>query len=659
MSLLVFLILIALVSILFTIPIHRKHIAAISLLFATFTISIFWGIQFISTGNPVEYKFTLGILGSTWIYVDALSLLFLALVHIAAITAFTFSKNYLSAYRQQKTAYELSLHYIAYLLLYFSMIGVVIFRDAGSFLLSWELMGITSFITIILEGEQRAKLKAAIQYLVQMHIGFFLLVAAFVVIEGKTNSFNFEALSAYFAENNNIPVFILFFLGFGLKAGFVPLHTWLPETHSIAPGNVSGYMSGAVIKMGIYGLMRVLSSLQSSLFEIGVALLLISIITGLFGIAMAAVQKDIKRLLAYSSIENIGIIGMGLSVGLLGKFWGNYTLTIAGFAGALIHTFNHSLFKSSLFFSAGLLTKAMHTQNMDKMGGAIKRMPYTAAFFLFGALGICALPPLNGFVSEFVLYNGFLTAMYDNNAISTVLMIAAIIALALIGGLSVMAFSKAFGIAFLGEPRTQAAANLHEVNPKAWIPLLIPFIIGIFPFVFIQLFCAISWQTFSIDYANAFAATQNFMSAYHKLFAVNCILLAVIAIIWFIRRKKLKQRKVEYKPTWGCGYTAITPKQQYTSASYVSDFELLTNPITRYKREMEPIAEDEIFPHPRTFKGKEHDIIRAQLVSRPTTWLSQRFFKLAIFQTGKLQHYVSYALLFMVLILILTYFNLM
>ncbi|MDR1055439.1 MAG: NADH-quinone oxidoreductase subunit E [Prevotellaceae bacterium] len=657
MFLLIFLLLIVLASVIFTVPIKYKHWVATGLLFAGIIASAFAAYRFLVTNSPDEARFTSGILGITQIYIDSLSILFLTLISIAAATAFLFSKNYLSHYIRQKKSAELSFHYIAYLLLYYSMVGVVIFRNAGSFLLSWELMGISSFIIIILEGEQKEKLKAAIQYLVQMHIGFFILVAAFVLVQSKTGSFSFEALSYYFADNKNLPVFLLFFLGFGIKAGFVPLHTWLPETHSIAPGNVSAYMSGAVIKMGIFGLIRVLSSLQNQLFEIGIILLFISIITGLFGIAMAAIQKDIKRLLAYSSIENIGIIGIGLSVGLLGKYWDNYALMIAGFAGALIHTFNHSLFKSSLFFSAGLLTKAVHTQNMDKMGGAIKRMPYTSAFFLFGALGICALPPLNGFVSEFIMYNGFFTAIHDNNPLTTVTIVGAIITLALIGGLSVMAFSKVFGIAFLGEPRSRTAADICEAPKAAWQPLLIPLVIGIFPFVFIKLFCKISWQTFSIDHANAFVVTQKFSMAYNHLVLINLVLIAIIGLIWFIRHNHLHRHTVRYKPTWGCGYTAITPQHQYTSASFVSDFEHLTNPITRYKREMKAIAETEIFPHPRTFEGKEHDVIRAQLVSRPVKWINKYFFRFAIFQTGKLQHYVLYALLFMILILILTYFN--
>jgi formate hydrogenlyase subunit 3/multisubunit Na+/H+ antiporter MnhD subunit len=566
----------------------------------------------------------------------------------------------LATHANHKTNGELSMHYIAYLLLYYSMIGVVIFRDAASFLFSWELMGISSFITLILEGEHKDKLKIAIQYIVQMHVAFFLLVAAFVALNAKTGSFGFDALETYLEHNNNMPIFILFFLGFGIKAGFVPLHTWLPEAHSAAPGNVSAYMSGAVIKMGIYGLMRVISSMQNHLLEIGIIFLIVSIITGLFGIIMANIQKDIKRLLAYSSIENIGIIGIGLAVSILGKLWNNNLLMLSGYAGALIHTFNHSLFKSSLFFSTGLLVKSTHTQNMDMMGGAIKRMPYTSAFFLFGLLGICALPPLNGFVSEFIMYNGFFTAISGNNSIMLVLMIISIITLVLIGGLSIMAFAKAFGIAFLGEPRSLAAANACENGKASYLPLLLPFLIGIFPYVFIEIFCKIAVQGLHFQYSGFYDIVQNIRLLYDKIFVVNIALMGFIAIIWYLRRLHLRRNKanVKYAPTWGCGYAAVTAKQQYTSASFVSDFEHLTNPLTRYKREMKNIAEDEIFPCQRSFKGREKDIIRTYLISRPVKYLNKHFFRLAIFQTGKLQHYVLHALLFMILIFILNSFKL-
>ena len=658
MQLLLCLVLIILFSVIFIIPPRGKQWFSTALLFGGVTLCVFAVVLFFKQGNPVTLEFTLGMLGTTQLYIDALSIFFLALISVAASTAFLFSGKYLQAYTGKKSNREISLHYISYLLLYFSMAGVVIFRDAGSFLFSWELMGISSFMIIILEGEIKEKLKAAIQYLVQMHIGFFLLVVAFVLVDSKTGEFGFQGLVPFFSGNNNLPLFILFFLGFGIKAGFFPLHTWLPETHSIAPGNVSAFMSGAVIKMGIYGLIRVLSSLQNHLLEVGGILLIISVITGLYGIAMAVIQKDIKRLLAYSSIENIGIIGIGLSTGLLGQYWNNYVLMVAGYTGALIHTFNHSLFKSALFFSAGLLSKAVHTQNMDKMGGVIKRMPKTSAFFLFGALGICALPPLNGFVSEFLLYNGFFTSIASADILVNSLMVVAIIALALIGGLSVMAFAKAFGVAFLGEPRSKAAADIREESKASWAALLVPFIIGIFPYVFIKVYYCIAEQVFAIDSVEGYMVMQDFVSIYNKLFIVNIVLLAVIALIYFVRRRVIRQHTIGYGPTWGCGYTAINAKLQYTSASFVSDFAHLTHPVTRYKREMKPIAEDEIFPKAREYEGESNDVVRMHLINRPAIWLNRRISRLAIFQTGKVQHYISYALLFMALIFVLTFFNL-
>lgn len=657
MVLLIILAIIALLLVVFIMPMRQKHIVPLAFLLPGLVVLTVSAYCFVKTGT-IRLTLYWGILGNAKIYIDALSVFFLLLINIAAITAFLFSKNYLANFASHKTGTEVSLHYLSYILLYFSMQGVVVFRDAGTFLCAWELMGISSFIIILLDGKYEEKRKAAIRYLVQMHIGFLFLVAAFALVDNKTIYWGFQGVTIFLANNDNLKLFALFFMGFGMKAGFVPLHSWLPDTYSATPGNVGGYMSGVVTKMGIYGLIRVLSGVQQNLFEIGIFLFGISVISGLFGIIMATIQKDIKRLLAYSSIENMGIIGIGLSLGVLGKYWDNNLLMYAGYTGALIHTFNHSLFKSVLFYSAGLVSKVARTQNMDKMGGVIKRMPYTSAFFLFGLLGICALPPLNGFVSEFILYNGLFTSIASSNAMVTVIMVTGIIVLALIGGLSVIAFSKAFGIAFLGKPRSHKTANIKEVSKAIWRPLLIPFVIGIFPFMFIKLFVLVTANLFTINHLDKVVILNYLTDGYEKLFLVNIILLALIGGLAYLRFRVLKKRSVTYKPTWGCGYTAGTVKQQYTSVSYVSDFEHLFHPLTRHKRQMKPIAKDEIFPQPRTFKSEGTDIVGAQLVNRPANWLKRRLFKMAVLQTGKLQHYVSYAVLFMVLIFVLTYFNL-
>ncbi|MDR0660889.1 MAG: NADH-quinone oxidoreductase subunit E [Prevotellaceae bacterium] len=638
-----------------------KYFYIATLIFSSVAISGYMALSSLLGGEIIQQRISILFFGNSVIALDKLSAFFILLVDVAIVVAIWYSYGYLKYHLTNKSSQQASLHYFSYALLYFSMIFALVLRDGYSFLLAWELMTIASFILVILDGQERKKLKAAISYLVQMHIGFFMFLAAFMLLKKSTGEMSFDALGSYFSSNPNFGLFLLFFLGFGMKAGFVPLHTWLPEVHPTAPGNVSGFMSGAIIKMGLYGLVRVISHLQADFFTISVFLLIVSIITGLFGICLAIVQKDIKRLLAYSSIENMGIIGIGLSLAILGKAYGNDLLTVYGFTGALLHAFNHSVFKSLLFFSAGSLSKATGTQNMELMGGAVKRMPYTSLFFLIGSVAICALPPFNGFISEFIIYSGAFDSLSGSSVGAVALLMSAIVSLALIGGLSIIVFSKAFGIAFLGEPRSRKAQATKEVGKSMLQPLIISSIlivaIGLFSMVFVRPLGDIAGECLKINYTNAFYETQGIAAVLSKVGLVCAIFIATVVLLYFIRKAIIARRTVKYGPTWGCGYTAPDSRQQYTSSSYVSDFAHLVNPVTRYKRDMKPIAEDEIFPVRRTFKGKEHDVLNSTLINKPLRWMNKWFFRLAIFQTGKIQHYILYALLFMILIFALSYFD--
>jgi len=277
-----------------------------------------------------------------------------------------------------------------------------------AFLIAWELMSLSSLMLVMFEHQKKDTLKAGLNYMVQMHVGVVLLSVAFIWAYFEEGSFDFLAIGSFFKENTNVWMFLLFFGGFGIKAGFIPLHSWLPHAHPAAPSHVSGVMSGVIVKMGIYGILRVALMLESNWILIGASLLVLSIATGLYGILNAAVHRDFKKMLAYCTIENIGIIGAGIGLFLLGKGTANPMLAIVGLSAALLHTLNHSLYKSLLFFSVGSVYQATHTRDMEKLGGLIGRMPQTAFCFLIGALAIGGLPPLNGFVSEFLLYNGFM-----------------------------------------------------------------------------------------------------------------------------------------------------------------------------------------------------------------------------------------------------------
>jgi len=436
----------------------------------------------------------------------------------------------------------MALHYFAFLWLHLSMLLVLMLRDALAFLIVWEIMSLSSFILVIFDSEKRETIKIGIQYLIQMHIGMAFIMLAFIGAYVQTGAaFSFNGLEAYFATHNPLGLFILFFIGFGIKAGFIPLHSWLPHAHPAAPSHVSGVMSGVMIKMGIYGILRVLTYIHHDYLYIGLLILCVSLFSGILGVTMAIVQHDFKKLLAYHSIENIGIIGMGIGLGMIGLGIHIPTLAILGFAGALLHVLNHSLFKSLLFYTAGSVYNQTHTRNIEKLGGLIKKMPKTALFFLLGALAICGLPPFNGFISEFLIYSGIFKSLHSGSLLTDVIFLFSFIGLAIIGGLAVFCFTKVFSIMFLGSARTDKVNNAREVEISMLIPnYLIGFMIisiGLLPALFIK---PLSWVV--AQFTGDTAALQQMIPVMNNISIASCIFFIFIGIIWMLRTWQQKNK---------------------------------------------------------------------------------------------------------------------
>jgi formate hydrogenlyase subunit 3/multisubunit Na+/H+ antiporter MnhD subunit len=540
------------------------------------------------------------------------------------------------------------------------MIMAVMIRDAIGFLIMWEIMALTSFILVIFDAEDRGIMKTGINYLIQMHVGFLLLLFAFLIVDRETGRMSFDALTPYFATHSNLKLFLIFFIGFGIKAGFIPFHTWLPQAHPAAPSHVSGIMSGVMIKMGIYGIVRVLMSVQSDLFIIGVIILAISLLSGLLGVMMAIMQHDLKKLLAYHSIENIGIIGIGLGLGVIGLATGNTALSILGFSGGLLHVLNHSLFKSLLFYNAGSVYLSTHTRNIEHLGGLMKKMPYTAILFLIGSLAICGLPPFNGFISEYLIYIGLFKSLGMASLYQSIIIIASIIGLALIGGLAIFCFNKAFGIAFLGEPRSENAAKAGEVsksmiNPQYIIIFFIVFI-GLASMYFVKPVFSLVSQSFKI---NDIPLTQiSLLDNLSRVSLTGGIFIILIIILLIYRYFHLKTKQIETGPTWGCGYTAGTSKHQYTATSYADNYVKLAKPVLNHHVVYNHINTDEIFPEKREFKTHSTDYFKKYLVDIPVNAFLFLLKKLAVMQTGQIQHYILYLFVYMLLLFLLSYFNL-
>jgi formate hydrogenlyase subunit 3/multisubunit Na+/H+ antiporter MnhD subunit len=409
--------------------------------------------------------------GNVPIRLDALSSWFVLVIDFTMITGAFYGFNYLKKYQDRRNA--LTLHYISLLLVHISLLGVCVVQNSFVFLLLWEILALSVFVLVIFDNNNPSTVKAGINYLVQSHISIVILMLGFVYYAINSGSYDFAAIKTYSSEQSSLAgtaLFILFFAGFALKAGFVPFHTWLPYAHPAAPSHVSGIMSGVVIKIGIFGILRMLLLIKADFMIVGYFILAISLISGVYGVMLAIIQHDLKRLLAYHSIENIGIIGIGIGVGCIGLGSVNKWMAILGFSGALLHTLNHSLFKSLLFYSAGNVLQSAHTVSIERLGGLIKKMPATSLLFLVGAIAICGLPPLNGFISEFVIYGGLYNWLYSAGVISQIAIIFALTGLVIIGGLAIMCFTKAFGIVFLGTNRS-GQTELEETGSMGLYPM--------------------------------------------------------------------------------------------------------------------------------------------------------------------------------------------
>jgi len=600
-----------------------------------------------------------GFLGTITFTLDSLSAFFILVTNFTVLTGLLYSNGYLNSYRSTKTPAQFALHYFSYCWLHLSMLCVLLLRDGTAFLIAWELMAVSSFMLILFEAEKRSTLKTAVNYLIQMHVGLVLLIIAFLLVEADTGKFGFDGLQIFFSRHANTPLFFLFFAGFAIKAGFIPFHTWLPEAHPAAPSHVSGVMSGVMIKMGIFGIVRILTVVQADAYLIGIIMMIIATFTGLYGIMMSIVQTDLKKLLAYSTIENVGIIGMGLGLGTLGIGAHNPALTILGFGGGLFHVLNHSLFKSLLFYSAGSVYKATHTRNIELLGGLVSKMPRTAALFLFGSMAICALPPLNGFISEILIYYGLFTGMQASSVFQTMSMMMTILALALIGGLALFGFSKAFGLTFLGSTRSHIHVEPNAVTPEMLFPKLliaaVILLIGLAPMLFLPPLLGMIGIQFHVSPE---PVVTPLIHALSKVSLMGIILILFVAGFLILRKSVLKPGKLAYGPTWGCGYTAGTARQQYTATSYAANFAELAHPVLHEKVEYTPIHEEDIFPDKRSFSLRPVDAFRSVL-DKITGYSMLALKKIARLQTGNIQHYILYAFLFMLVIFILLYLNIL
>jgi hydrogenase-4 component B len=636
-----------------------KGIVLFSAIVLNALLSGYFGLQTLA-GQSLEFSFPGSLVtGPVNLRLDALSGWFILIINFVFITGSFYGLFYMKAYQKQTN--NITLHSIAFILLHTALISLCAVQNSIVFLIAWEIMALSAFLTVIFEHEKMATLRAGMNYLIQSHVSILFLMFGFIWVALKTGSYDFNSLTAYTTQYpgaSGLVLFLCFFIAFAIKAGFVPFHTWLPYAHPAAPAHISGIMSGVIIKIGIFGILRMITLIKADYYTIGLVIIAFSVVSGLYGVMLAIVQHNLKKLLAYHSIENIGIIGMGIGIGCIGLGTGNYLLASLGFAGGLLHTLNHALFKSLLFYTAGNVYQATHTLHVDHLGGLIKKMPQTALLFLVAAIAISGIPPFNGFISEFIIYSGFYYWMQGSLIGPLMTIIFSVLALVMIGGLAMLCFTKAFGIVFLGNPRQKFDHEIKEVSFLQLLPLyLIAFFImfiGVFP----QLFMNALSQPVNIMTGTPPISEIPFPEKTADLLQPVTwgiwIFILISLAIFGLRKLAMQNRKVAVETTWGCGYVAPTEKLQYTAGSFVRPYSKLFRPFllsSKTEKEVEGI-----FPSGGSYETHIYDRIEKYLVDNPIAAYKSLLGRFLFLQNGRLQFYILYGIIFIVSVICIPLF---
>jgi formate hydrogenlyase subunit 3/multisubunit Na+/H+ antiporter MnhD subunit len=517
--------------------------------------------------------------GELALAIDPISAFFLLIVFGLSLLAALYGAGYLAHRRR------LGSSWLFFNLLVASMALVVMARNGVLFLVAWEGMALSSFFLVTFDDEQAQVRDAGWLYLIATHTGTAFLLGLFVALASATGSADFDqwrAAAALAPPPWAGLLFVLAIVGFGTKAGLVPFHVWLPEAHPAAPSHVSAVMSGAMIKMGIYGLLRALTFLGEPPPWFGVVLLFIGVVSALVGVLFALIQQDIKRLLAYSSVENVGLIAIGIGIGLIGHSYGLPAVAALGTAGALLHVLNHALFKGLLFLGVGAVAHETGTRQIDRLGGLLRRMPVTGACLLVGSAAIAALPPFNGFASEFLLYLASFRGVMALPGATGLLALAALVGLALAGGLAAACFLRLAGLALLGLPRAPEAAQAREPSAAMQASMatlaILCLLLGLLPVVPL----GILEDVVGGEVLPPAAALAG------PIPLVFALLLGLIVALAWARRRLLAGREVGAALTWDCGYERPTARMQYTASSFAEPIRELFVMLLPARRQVVP-----------------------------------------------------------------------
>jgi hydrogenase-4 component B len=555
------------------------------------------GLVAIASGTPFTFALAdLMPLTGVALRLDGLGAFFLVVIGLVGVPAAIYGFGYAASYTGR---YSLRLLGAMLNVLLLALSVQVMADNALTFLIAWEGMSLAAYWLVLTEHDQPGTVRAGVWYIAMTHAGFAALIGMFLLLSNGELTTSFTAMrlgAAALAPLTRDAIFLLALFGFGAKAGIIPLHIWLPMAHPVAPSHVSALLSGVVIKMGVYGLLRVtLDLLGGGPVWWGGVVLGIGAVSALLGVLYALMEHDLKRLLAYHSVENIGIILIGMGAGLIFHTYGLLSLAALGFIGALYHTINHASFKGLLFLGAGSVLHATHTRNMEELGGLIKRMPWTALFFLIGSVAISALPPLNGFVSEWLIFQALLGGFAVPTPEVAVLMPVAVGMLALTSGLAAACFVKAFGITFLAIPRSHEAEHAHE-SPRSMLLgmglLALACVgLGLAPFAAVPALGVVlaglgglpdTRTTFTLGVAlhtgTGFGSMSPALVALGLLLILGLVPLALLAV--------RVNRKLRVSNSWGCGRIGQTPRMEYTATAFAEPLRRVFAELYRPTKEL-------------------------------------------------------------------------
>lgn len=574
--------------------------------------------------------------GPARLELDALSAAFLLPLHLVAGLGIIYGAEYWPITLSKGFGRSLRF-FFGFLVTAMTLLFVT--RNGLLFLVAWEIMAISAFFLVNTEHHRPEVRRASWVYLVCTHTGTLAITASVILLAHRLGGFAWSPLPPGALGSLDIWILALAVLGFAFKAGLLPLHFWLPAAHASAPSHVSAILSAVMLKTGIYGLLRVSSLLPGVPAWMGGALLTLGALSAVYGVWNALAQRDYKRLLAYSSIENLGIITMGVGLGWTGRALGDPWLTALGFGGAIFHVWNHAIFKSLLFFGSGALLHATGTRDMEGLGGLAARMPRTALVMLPGVLAVAALPPFNGFLSEWFLYRGLFASLRGGDAWSSGL---ALLALVFTGGLAAVAFARFYGVIFLGTPRSEAGAHAHDPSRLMLVPMgiLAVLTLGI-GLLSLPLLPVLDRVVSVVAPGPALSRALPLATLVGRDFRMLLLLEGLLLVFGGLALAWLRRgvRAAEAPPTWDCGYAAPTARMQYTGSSFADGWSVFLPGVTQRVRSIRAL-----FPRAHSFHTRIQDVVGDGLLAPWLERVAARLFRFHRFQTGYLSVYILYVL---------------